>query len=355
MMSETLGPQRAKLAQNYTVPRIIVGAWQLSVGHNINPTSAEAAIETLAAYAAAGFSTFDCADIYTGVEELLGEFSRLYKTSASQTEQSQIQIHTKYVPDRDALAQLSRAQTEQTIDRSLRRLGVDQLDLVQFSWWDYSIPRYVDCALWLNDLRTAGKIRHIGVTNFDVPRLFEILDAGVPVVSHQTQYSLLDHRPENGLVELCRERGIHLLCYGTLGGGFLSGRWLGAPEPGADLANRSLTKYRLMIEEFGGWTTFQELLRALDGIAKKHGVSIGNVATRYVLDMPQVAAAIVGARNQEHLQDNVQTQTLDLDNEDRSKLREYTVHRSQLGDVFGLEREPGGAHASIMRYNLNRD
>ena len=354
-MSETLSPQQVQLTQDYTIPRIIVGAWQFSAGHNVNPTSAENAMETLTAYADAGCSAFDCADIYTGVEELLGEFLRRYKTRIGRREQSQIQIHTRYVPDRDALAQLSRAHTEQIIDRSLRRLGVDQLDLVQFSWWDYSIPGYVDCAVWLNELRAAGKIRHIGVTNFDVPRLREIVDAGVPVVSHQTQYSLLDHRPENGLVELCRKYGIHLLCYGTLAGGFLSGGWLGAPEPDASLANRSLTKYKLMIEEFGGWQTFQELLRTLDGIAQKHDVSIGNVATRYVLERPQVAAAIVGARNKEHLQDNLRTQIFNLDEDDRSRLRECSVHRSQRGDVFGLEREPDGAHASIMRYNLNRE
>ena len=342
-------------APEYAIARIIVGAWQFSAGHNVDPTTTEDALDTLASFAEAGFSTFDCADIYTGVEELLGEFLRRYGARVTAGGHAPIRIHTKFVPDRDALPHMSRAYTERIIDRSLRRLGVEQLDLVQYSWWDYDVPGYIDTGFWLHDLQEAGKIRHIGVTNFDVPRLREIVDAGVPVLSHQVQYSLLDHRPEGGLVEFCRERGIHLLCYGTLAGGFLSSRWLDKPEPTGVLPNRSLTKYKLMIDEFGGWETFQELLRTMDTVATKHDVSIGNVATRYVLDRAQVAAAIVGARNREHLRDNLRTLTLELDEEDTSRLRELSVHRSQRGDVFALEREPNGAHGSIMRYNLNRE
>lgn len=73
----------------------------------------------------------------------------------------------------------------QSIDGSLRSLGVDALDLVQFYWHDYSAPKYVDAAQRLAELQTAGKIRHIGVTNFDVPRLDEIVQSGVRVVSNQ--------------------------------------------------------------------------------------------------------------------------------------------------------------------------
>jgi len=263
-MSESLGQQSAqqlvRLAPDYTIPRIIVGAWQFSAGHNVDPASTEDAIGTLASCADAGLSTFDCADIYTGVEELLGEFLRRYGNPVGEDGRPRIRIHTKFVPDHDTLPHISRVYTERIIDRSLRRLGVEQLDLVQFAWWDYDVQGYVETALWLHDLKEAGKIRHVGVTNFDVPRLLEIVDAGVPVVSQQVQYSLLDHRPEGGLVEFCRERGIQLLCYGTLAGGFLSRRWLDKPHPAGALPNRSLTKYKLMIDEFGGWETFQELL-----------------------------------------------------------------------------------------------
>jgi aryl-alcohol dehydrogenase-like predicted oxidoreductase len=346
--------QVVHLAPAYETPRLIVGAWQFSAGHNVDPANTEDALNTLTAFAESGLSTFDCADIYTGVEELLGEFLRRAKRN-KRGQATTFQVHTKFVPDRDALPHISKAYTERIIDRSLRRLGVEQLDLVQFSWWDYDVPGYVETAQWLNELRQAGKIRHLGVTNFDVRTIREIVDAGIPVVSQQVQYSALDHRPEHGLVEFCHEHDIHLLCYGTVAGGFLSDRWLGAPEPTGSLANRSLTKYKLMIDEFGGWEAFQELLLTLHDVAAKHGVGISEVATQYVLERPRVAAAIVGARSTEHLEHNLRVLTLKLDDQDIERIRGLAVDCSAGGDVFELEREPHGKHASIMRYNLNTE
>ncbi len=344
---------KAQLTPDYFIPRVVVGAWQFSEGHNVNPAEKSEALNTLSSYTRAGLSTFDCADIYTGVEELLGELVRSSRYEEDNV-RDKIQVHTKFVPDRDSLIDISKKYTEQIIDRSLQRLGKDQLDLVQFAWWDYGIPGYVEAALWLNELKQLGKVRNIGLTNFDVPRLREIVDAGVPIVSHQIQYSLFDHRPERGMVNLCRERNIQILCYGTLAGGFLSDRWLGVPEPTGSLPNRSLTKYKLMIDEFGGWESFQKLLYVLREIATKHGVTIGNVATRYVLELPQVAAVILGARSTEFLDENLRIFSFELDEEDINTLRDYAVPNSAKGDVFSLEREPKGKHASIMRYNLNR-
>ena len=131
-----------------------------------------------------------------------------------------------------------------------------------------------------------------------------MLDAGVPLVSMQVQYSLLDRRPEARLVPLGQQRGVQLLCYGTLAGGFFSERWLGAPEP-SELTNRSLIKYKLVIDDCGGWSAFQSLLQTLKSIAERHHTSIAAVATRWVLDRPGVAAAIVGARYADHLNDTL--------------------------------------------------
>ncbi len=310
-------------------------------------------LDAFARIADAGLTAFDCADIYTGVEELLGEFLRARRFGAR--EQSQIRVHTKFVPDREALPQITKRYTEGIIDRSLRRLGVEQLDLVQFGWWDYEVPGYVETAVWLQDLARSGKIAYIGLTNFDTTRLRQIVDAGVQLVSHQVQYSLLDTRPSGNMAAFCREQGIHLLCYGTLAGGFMSARWLGVGDPGTDLPNRSLTKYKLIIDECGGWTAFQDLLRSLHEIATKHDINIGTVATRFVLDRPQVGAAIVGARNDTHLMDNLRTLDLELDNEDSSRLAKLATRNRLRGDVYGLERQPEGVHAAVMRYNLNRE
>ncbi|MFC2037905.1 aldo/keto reductase, partial [Chloroflexota bacterium] len=230
--------ERFSLAPGYDIARVIKGGWQLAGGHG--RIGLDQALQDMRLYVQAGLTTFDCADIYTGVEALIGEFLRHHRPDL----QPAVQIHTKYVPDLQALPDLTKVDVERAIDRSLRRLGVARLDLVQFHWWDYRVPGYVEAALHLQCLQQAGKIRHLGVTNFDVPHLAAILDAGVSVVSNQVQYSVLDRRPEAGMVELCERRGIALLCYGTVAGGFLSDRYLAVPEPGSPLENRSLIKYK---------------------------------------------------------------------------------------------------------------
>ena len=227
---------------------------------------------------------------------------------------------------------------------------------MQFAWWDYGVPRYVDAALALADLRRAGKIRHIGATNFDVTRLREIVDAGVPLIAHQVQYSVVDRRVASGMTAFCEERGIALLTYGSLLGGFLSERHVGVEAPAAPLENRSLTKYKLIIDEFGEWALFQELLATLRGIAQKHGASIASVALAWVLDRPGVAAAIVGARHGRHLDSTLAAVSLELDDDDRSAVDAVLARgKGPSGPFYAIEREVGGPHAGIMRYDLNRD
>ncbi len=341
---------RVGLADGYTIPRLVTGAWQLSEGHAVEPLEQDAVLASFVALVDHGFTAFDCADIYTGVEELLGKFLAGLPADA----RSRVQVHTKFVPDRDVLERVDRQYVETIIDRSLSRLGVERLDLVQFSWWDYGVAGYVDAAGYLADLQRAGKIRLLGTTNFDVARLAEVVDAGVPMVSNQVQYSLLDARPEEGMVAFCKERGIALLCYGTLAGGFLSNAWIGAPDPPDHPANRSLIKYALIIEEFGGWALYQELLEALSWIADKHRVSIATVALCWVLDRPAVAAPIVGASRQDRIAPNVAAFSLKLDPSDHEAIDAVLSRRlGPHGEVFGLEREPGGKHAAIMRYDLN--
>jgi aryl-alcohol dehydrogenase-like predicted oxidoreductase len=339
---------RLELAPGISISRLIKGGWHLAGDHgDVDP---DQAIRDMAAFVDAGITTFDCADIYTGVEELIGRFRREYPGHAAR-----LRVHTKFVPDLDELASVDRAYVEGIVVRSLQRLGVERLDLVQFHWWDHSVARYVEVALELERLRKAGKIDRIGVTNFGMAELGELLDAGVPVLTHQLQYSLLDDRPEHGMVELCRARGISLLAYGTVAGGFLSDRWLGRPSPAEPLTNRSLVKYRLIIDEFGGWPLFQELLTALRLVAERHGCDIATVATRVVLDRPGVAAAIVGATSAAHLAAHARVGSLELDRKDQALIEAVTRRREgPPGDVYTLERDREGPHGRIMKYTLNR-
>ncbi len=336
---------RLALTPGYTISRLVKGGWQLAGGHG--PVEPGAAIADMEAFVAAGITTFDCADIYTGVETLIGDFVRRRGHARD------VQIHTKYVPDLAALGALTSEDVTRAVDRSLQRLGVEALDLVQLHWWDYERPGLLETAGWLHDLHVAGKIRHLGATNFDTPVLQSIVDAGVPVVAHQVQYSLLDQRAAGAMQRLCDARGMQLLCYGAVAGGFLTERYLGVSEP-AEHANRSLVKYRLIIDEFGGWARLQRLLAALHQVARRHEVTMGTVAIAWVLAQPRVTGVIVGARDARHLSDTQAAGALSLDEVDRQVLQVVLNERAPVpGDVYDLERVKGGRHAAIMRYDLN--
>jgi aryl-alcohol dehydrogenase-like predicted oxidoreductase len=339
---------RVALDGDYTVSRIIKGGWHLAGDHGwIDKAQAQL---DMAMFVDSGITTFDCADIYTGVEDLIGDFRRAYPGHARR-----VQIHTKFVPDLGDLPTVDARYVRRIIERSLKRLGMERIDLVQFHWWDYETPRFVEAALALDDLRREGKIARLGVTNFDVPRLKAMTDAGVRFVSHQLQYSLLDSRPRNGMVDYSADQDIALLCYGTVAGGFLSERWLSRPEPTATPTNRSLAKYKLIIDDFGGWATFQRLLESLQAIATRHGVDIATIATRAILDRPQVAAAIVGATNTAHLAAHERIGSVTLTAQDIAELEAVTaLARGPSGDVYTAERDRTGPHGSIMKYELNK-
>ena len=114
---------------------------------------------------------------------------------------------------------------------------------------------------------------------------------------------------------------MRLLAYGTLCGGFLADKSNKAPEPAA-VQDWSRSKYKRFIDVTGGWASFQRILAAAAEVGRKHEVSISNVATRWVLEHPAVAAIIVGARitENEHRADNVRVFDFELDAEDRDRL-----------------------------------
>jgi len=337
---------RFAFPDGYGISRIIKGGWHLAGDHGaIDPDRAR---QDMAAFVDAGITTFDCADIYTGVELLIGSFRHEYPDHAKR-----VQVHTKFVPDLSDLQRVDRAYVEHIVDRSLNRLKMERLDLVQFHWWDFAVPGYVEAAMELDRLRRAGKIAHLGLTNFDTRRLAELLDADLSITSNQVQYSLIDDRANHGMVTFCERHGIALLCYGTVGGGFVSDRWLGKTAP-VDLANRSLIKYKLIIDDFGGWALFQELLQTLRTVADKHGTDIASVASRALLDRRGVAAVIVGAVNTSHLAAHEGIGALTLDAADRALIAAVTDRRrGPNGDIYDLERDRSGPHGRIMKYELN--
>jgi aryl-alcohol dehydrogenase-like predicted oxidoreductase len=345
--------QRVRLAPDHEISRVVRGGWQMAGGHGA--IEAAEAIEDMVVFADAGITAFDCADIYTGVEAMIGAFRERYRRLRGAEALERIKVHTKYVPDLDLLPRHSRADVGRVVDRSLRRLGAERLDLVQLHWWDYAVPGWLEAAHWLDELRAAGKLRHLGGTNFDTEHVAAIVGDGVPLVSMQVQYSLLDDRPARAMVPAAAALGVSLICYGTVAGGFLGDRWLGAPEPAEPLENRSLTKYKLIIDDFGGWDLFQALLSTLRRVADRHGADIATVASAAMLRRPGVAAVIVGARNRGHLAANLAISDIALDPADIAAIDAVLAEARPIeGDVYTLERDRGGRHGAIMKYNLSQ-
>ncbi|MGE0259276.1 MAG: aldo/keto reductase [Alphaproteobacteria bacterium] len=315
----TLPPHsRALLASDLSICRVLNGMWQVSGAHGaIDPTPA---VEAMFAYHDTGFTTWDLADHYGPAEDFIGAFRRQFAVRYGAGRLGEIQAFTKWVP---SPGPMTRRVVEDAVAISLRRMAVERLDLLQFHWWDYGDRRYLDALRHLSDLRAQGRVRHLGLTNFDTERLAIIAEHAIPIVSNQVQYSLVDRRPDARMAAWCHQHDVGLLTYGTVLGGLMSEKYLGRAEPGrADLTTASLRKYKQMIDIWGGWALFQELLAALARIAGKHRVGIAAVAIRYVLDRAAVAGVIVGARLgvSEHIAGNARVFDIALDEEDESAL-----------------------------------
>jgi aryl-alcohol dehydrogenase-like predicted oxidoreductase len=323
-----------QLAPGLTIFRIVNGMWQVAGGHGY--IDHELAIEDMIRYHEAGFTSWDLADIYGPAEDFVGEFRRKLLSLKGGEELDRIQALTKWVPQPRTI---TRSIVNENIERSLRRMSVSSLDLVQFHWWDYNNPYYMDALKYLSDLRDKGIIKHIGLTNFDTERMQIMVESGLQIVSNQIQYSIIDQRPEVKMIPFCMKHNISLLAYGSICGGLMSERYVGRTQPPstADLNTLSLRKYRQMIEAWGGWNLFQELLSTLNRIAQKYNVSIANVAARYILDKLAVAGVIIGVRLgiADHRNNNVRVFNFTLDKSDYDDIRAVCTKSNDLFEIIG--------------------
>jgi len=312
--------ERRDLAPGLSISRVITGLWQIAdMERGGRSLDLEATAQAMGAYVDAGFTTFDMADHYGSAEEVAGRFRHRRATSATGTTEG-VQLFTKWVPKPGPI---TREDVRTAIQRSLDRLKTTRLDLLQLHAWRFSDPSWLDSLLYLQELQEEGLIAQVGLVNFDTAHLRIALSSGFRVVSNQVSFSLLDQRAHLRMSALCRERGVQLLAYGTLAGGLLTERWLGRAAPTErELETWSLMKYARFVQAAGGWEGLQCVLRATNAIARKHGVSMANVASRVILDEPAVAGVIIGARLGEraHLADNARVFSLALDGEDRQEL-----------------------------------
>ncbi|KAL8268627.1 hypothetical protein R6Q59_002425 [Mikania micrantha] len=316
--------------------RVLNGMWQTSGGWG--RIDRDDAVDAMLKYADAGLSTFDMADHYGPAEDLYGIFINRVRRERPPELLEKVKGLTKWVPPP---VKMTSSYVRQNIDISRKRMDVASLDMLQFHWWDYSNSGYLDALKHLTDLKEEGKIKTVALTNFDTERLQIILENGIPVVSNQVQHSLVDMRPQQRMAELCQLTGVKLITYGTVMGGLLSEKFLDTnlsiPFAGPPLNTPSLQKYKRMVDAWGGWSLFQVLLKTLNQVASKHGVSIPTVAVKYILDQPTVAGSMVGVRLglSEHIKDTSAIFSLTLDEEDVKSIQEVISKGKDLMRVIG--------------------
>lgn len=322
-----------QFSDSLRICRVLNGMWQVSGTHGEIP--AEAAVENMLSYHSEGFTTWDLADHYGPAEDFVGDFRKRVTKETGASALAESVAFTKWVP---RPGRISNETVEKAIQVSLDRMGVETLDLLQFHWWEYRDSGYLSALTHLAFLVREGKIRHLGLTNFDTRHLKNLRDNGIRIVSNQVQYSLIDRRPEVSMVKYCKDNDVHLLAYGALAGGLLTDKYLGQPEPrSSDLNTASLRKYKPMIDKWGGWDLFQELLAVLREIANKYNVSIANVAVNAIMDRPSVAGVIVGVRLgvSSHLEETKPVFEFTLDDEDWQAINAVHSRGKNLYKLIG--------------------
>ena len=327
--------ERTELAPGLEISRVLTGLWQVAdLERDGSTLDADAAAEELERYAEAGLTTFDMADHYGSSELIAGRFAERGKAARSE-------LLTKWVP---APGVHTRADVREAVERALERMSQDRLDVLQFHAWSYSDPAWMDCMFFLQELKEEGLIHHLALTNTDTAHVRMLLDTGIEVVSNQICYSLLDQRAAGPMAELCAERGVGILAFGTLAGGFLTDRWLGVEEPSmSSLETWSQMKYKRFIDTAGGWSRLQDLLQAIDRAATRLDVSMANVSVRYMLESPAVAGVIVGARlgRSAHLEDTARLFDFALDHEAITDIQAALANMQPIpGDCGDEYRRP---------------
>lgn len=194
------------------------------------------------------------------------------------------------------------------LEASLKRLGVDVIDLYQIHW-PYANHSETDAWRELLKLKKEGKVRWIGVSNFDV-RLLSLCEKIGHIDSLQPPYNLLNPHIEKEILPFCEQHAIGVIPYSPMFSGLLSGRFDRSKVATDDWRTRDAMFNEPQLSRN---LEFVEKLRI---IADKYNVTVGNIAVAWVLRQPMVTSAIVGARTVRQLEENMQVDTVQLSEQD---------------------------------------
>ena len=286
------------------VPPIAFGTWQL--GGDWGATDERAAVAAIRRAADLGINFFDTAQAYG-----FGASERLLAKALQGMPRDQVVIATKggLRPragggiERDASPDWIR----RGVDSSLKALGTDYIDLYQIHWPDPRVP-FAETAGALADLKTAGKIRHVGVSNYDAAEMAEF-SRTLPVETLQPVYHMFRRDIEEAVLPYAKAHDIGVLAYGPLGHGLLSGAL--TPE-----TRFAAGDWRSKSDVFQG-EPYRRNLRVVSALERfaelELGTSVSRLAVAWVLANPAVQVAIVGTRNPKHIDDAIAAADLELD------------------------------------------
>jgi aryl-alcohol dehydrogenase-like predicted oxidoreductase len=296
------------------VSRVAFGAWEL--GGEWGAVQPDAAIDAIRRARALGINLFDTAQGYG-----FGASERLVAAALRDDldhARGEVVIATKgglrLTPD-GLVRDSSPAWLRRGVDESLAALGVDYIDLYQVHWPDPAVP-LEETAGALHELVTLGKIRHVGVSNFDTDQM-AAFGSTWPVETLQPPYHLFRRDAEHDLLPYCSSHDIGVLTYGTLAHGLLTG----ALQADSTFAGDD---WRSASPIFRGEAFAQnlEVVGALQSLAAEFGVTVSQLGIAWVLDNPAVDAAIVGTRNANHVAESVAGAALTLSDSDRARIDE---------------------------------
>jgi aryl-alcohol dehydrogenase-like predicted oxidoreductase len=310
----------------FKVSEITYGNW-VTHGSQIGADAAKACVE---AALDCGITSFDTADAYAGgrAEEILGDALKGQRREG-------LEIFTKlYWPVGDGANDrgLSRKHVREALDASLRRLGVEYVDLYQAHRYDHETPLEETMQAFADVVR-AGKALYIGVSEWRAEQIREAKaladELHVPLVSNQPQYSALYRVIEAEVIPACRELGLSQIVFSPLAQGVLTGKY----RPGEQPPEGS----RATDEQGGGARFIERLMRddvlervqALVPLAAEAGLSMATLALAWVLQEENVASAIIGASRPEQVRDNVKVVGVELDPELRRRIDELLAPVAQ--------------------------
>jgi len=200
------------------------------------------------------------------------------------------------------------------LENSLKRMGVETIDLYQCHWPDKKTP-FDETFRELKKFVREGKIKHIGISNFDADETTAALERA-EIVSNQVQYSILDRSVEEELFPVLNERKVSLLPYGILGGGILTGKYRTPPEVKPGDVKDFFYKFYKEPE----WSRVMKLVAVMDKIAEEHDASDSHVAINWMLWHKEAASCIVGCRTPEQLKENIKALDWNLSARDAQEL-----------------------------------